>query len=99
MEEGMVTSVEPGLYKEGRWGIRIENLVVNRFYKDTEFGRFLNFETLTQCPIDTRCIEKDLLDENEIAWLNRYHEGVRDKLMPFVPEHVKNWLIRRTEPL
>lgn len=99
MEEGMVTSVEPGLYKEGRWGIRIENLVVNRFYKETEFGKYLNFETLTQCPIDTRCIEKDLLDENEIAWLNRYHEGVRDKLMPFVPDPVKSWLIRRTEPL
>lgn len=99
MEEGMVTSVEPGLYKEGRWGIRIENLVVNRFYRETGFGKYLNFETLTQCPIDTRCIEKDLLDENEIAWLNRYHEGVREKLMPFVPEHVRNWLIRRTEPL
>lgn len=99
MEEGMVTSIEPGLYKEGRWGIRIENLVVNRFYRETEFGKYLNFETLTQCPIDTRCIEKDLLDENEIAWLNRYHEGVRDKLLAFVPEHVKNWLIRRTEPL
>lgn len=99
MEEGMVTSVEPGLYKEGRWGIRIENLVVNRFYRETEFGKYLNFETLTQCPIDTRCIEKDLLDENEIAWLNRYHEGVRDRLLSFVPEHVKNWLIRRTEPL
>ena len=99
MEEGMVTSVEPGLYKEGRWGIRIENLVVNRFYKDTEFGKYLYFETLTQCPIDTRCIEKNMLDANEIAWLNRYHQGVREKLMPFVPDHVKNWLIRRTEPL
>ena len=99
MEEGMITSVEPGLYKEGKWGIRIENLVVNRFYKETGFGNYLYFETLTLCPIDTRCIEKELLDANEIAWLNGYHENVRDKLMPFVPEHVKNWLIRRTEPI
>lgn len=99
MEEGMVTSVEPGLYKEGRWGIRIENLVVNRFHEETEFGRYLCFETLTQCPIDTRCIERDLLDANEIAWLNRYHKGVREKLMPFVSEPVKNWLISRTEPI
>ena len=99
MEEGMITSVEPGLYREGKWGIRIENLVVSRFYEETGFGSYLCFETLTQCPIDTRCIEKDLLDDNEIAWLNRYHEGVRDKLIPFVPEHVKNWLIRRTEPI
>lgn len=99
MEEGMVTSVEPGLYKVGRWGIRIENLVVNRFYEETEFGRYLHFETLTQCPIDTRCIEKSMLDAGEIAWLNRYHEGVREKLMPFVPAHVKNWLITRTESI
>lgn len=99
MEEGMITSVEPGVYRVGKWGIRLENLVVNQFMETTEFGEFLHFETLTQCPIDTRCIDKSLLTENEISWLNRYHENVRRQLMPLVPDTVKNWLIARTEPV
>ncbi|EEO28604.1 aminopeptidase P family protein [Oxalobacter paraformigenes] len=99
MEEGMVTSVEPGLYRVGKWGVRLENLVVNQFVPDTEFGEFLCFETLTQCPIDTRCIDRSLLTENEISWLNRYHEKVRYSLMPLVADDVKDWLIKRTEPV
>ena len=99
MEEVMVTSVEPGLYRVGKWGVRLENLVVNQFVPDTEFGEFLCFETLTQCPIDTRCIDRSLLTENEISWLNRYHEKVRYSLMPLVADDVKDWLIKRTEPV
>ena len=99
MEEGMVTSVEPGLYREGKWGIRLENLVVNQPVREAGHGNFLYFETLTQCPIDTRCIDKSLLTQEEISWLNRYHEQVRQNLLPLVPEHVKSWLIERTEPV
>ena len=99
MEEGMVTSIEPGLYREGKWGIRLENLVVNQVFQDTEFGRFLCFETLTLCPIDTRCIDRSLLTEEEIAWLNRYHDRVRESLLPLVSEHVRGWLTERTKPL
>ena len=99
MEEGMVTSIEPGLYREGKWGIRLENLVVNQVFQDTEFGRFLCFDTLTLCPIDTRCIDRSLLTEEEIAWLNRYHDRVRESLLPLVSEHVRGWLTERTKPL
>lgn len=99
MEEGMVTSIEPGIYREGKWGIRLENLVVNQVVGDTEFGEFLRFETLTQCPIDTRCIDRSLLAEEELSWLNRYHEKVRQNLLPLVSEPVKDWLIKRTEPV
>lgn len=99
MEEGMVTSIEPGLYREGKWGIRLENLVVNQIAMNTEFGKFLRFETLTQCPIDTRCIDKSLMTEGEISWLNRYHEEVRKNLLPLVADYAKDWLIERTEPL
>ncbi len=99
MEEGMVTSIEPGLYREGKWGIRLENLVVNQAFQDTAFGRFLCFETLTLCPIDTRCIDRSLLTEEETAWLNRYHDKVRESLMPLVPDHVRGWLAERTKPV
>ena len=99
MEEGMVTSIEPGLYREGKWGIRLENLVVNQVFQNTEFGKFLCFETLTLCPIDTRCIDKSLLTEEEIVWLNRYHDRVRESLMPLVSGHVRDWLAERTKPL
>src|SRR3546814_5773887 len=77
MEPGMITSNEPGLYRPGRWGIRIENLVLAVPSVETEFGEFLKFETLTLCPIDTRCIELQLLAEGEKAWLNDYHSQVR----------------------
>ena len=95
----MVTSIEPGLYREGKWGIRLENLVVNQIADDEEAGKFLRFETLTQCPIDTRCIDKSLLTQEEISWLNRYHEKVRENLLPLVADYARDWLIKRTEPV
>jgi len=96
MEPGMVTSIEPGLYRPGGWGIRIENLVMNVPALTTEFGEFLAFETLTLCPIDTRCIERSLLRADEIAWLNGYHAMVRERLAPLVDGAARDWLVERT---
>lgn len=96
MEPGMITSNEPGIYRPGRWGVRIENLVANRSWMESELGEFLCFETLTLCPIDTRCIELSLLREDEIAWLNNYHQIVRERLSPWVDGSAKAWLECRT---
>ena len=98
MEPGMITSIEPGLYRPGQWGIRIENLVANVAIGATEFGDFLEFETLTLCPIDTRCIEPGMLSATDVAWLNAYHAVVRERLLPLVDGEAKAWLLLRTEP-
>lgn len=101
----MITSIEPGLYRPGRWGIRIENLVLNVPAASvgstgvTEFGEFLEFETLTLCPIDTRCIERSLLRQDEIDWLNGYHATVRERLSPLVAGPALAWLLERTTPI
>lgn len=97
MELGMITSNEPGLYRPGRWGIRIENLVLNRPGPTTEFGEFLEFETLTLCPIDTRCIDLTMLSVSDRNWLNGYHDEVRRRLLPLVDGDAKEWLLERTQ--
>ncbi|WUR13427.1 aminopeptidase P family protein [[Empedobacter] haloabium] len=99
MEPGMITSIEPGIYRPGKWGIRIENLVLNVPAEATEFGDFLAFETLTLCPIDTRCIDRTLLRADEIAWLNDYHATVLRRLRPHVQGAALAWLEERTTPL
>jgi len=99
MEEGMITSVEPGIYRPGRWGIRIENLVLAHSAGATEFGAFLGFETLTLCPIDTRCIDTALMRADEIDWLNDYHALVRARLAPHVAGRAAAWLAQRTEAI
>ena len=101
MEPGMITSIEPGLYRPGQWGIRIENLVMNvpARIETSEFGEFLEFETLTLCPIDTRCIERELLRADEIEWLNAYHATVRSRLAPMVSGAALDWLTVRTAPI
>lgn len=99
MQPGMITSVEPGLYRPGRWGVRIENLVLNVPAGEAGFGEFLEFETLTLCPIDTRCIELSLLSEDERAWLNAYHAIVRERLAPLVGGDALAWLETRTRPI
>jgi Xaa-Pro aminopeptidase len=99
MEPGMITSVEPGIYRPGRWGIRIENLVYNRSAGVAEFGEFLRFETLTLCPIDTRCVELGLLRDDERGWLNDYHALVRARLAPHVAGAAAAWLQLRTEAI
>jgi Xaa-Pro aminopeptidase len=99
MEPGMITSIEPGLYREGQWGVRIENLVMNVAGPNNAFGEFLDFETLTLCPIDTRCIDTALMRADEIAWLNDYHVTVRERLAPRVTDAALDWLLERTRPL
>ena len=102
MKENMITSNEPGLYRPGKWGIRIENLVVTRRVKqpkETEFGQYLCFEQLTLCPIDTQLIERSMLSDEEAAWLNGYHALVRDKLAPHTKGAAKEWLERNTRPI
>jgi Xaa-Pro aminopeptidase len=102
MEPGMITSVEPGVYRPGQWGVRIENLVMNvpaQTPEGSTFAEMLEFETLTLCPIDTRCIDRSLLREDEVAWLNAYHAVVRERLAPLVSGAALAWLMERTEPL
>ncbi|MCG3858278.1 aminopeptidase P family protein [Psychrobacter sp. Ps2] len=102
MKVGMISSNEPGLYREGKWGIRIENLVVNTPVAkptETEFGDFLNFETITYCPIDTLLIEPSLLDQTEIDWLNDYHSQVFAELKDRVEGAALEWLTERTKAI
>jgi Xaa-Pro aminopeptidase len=103
MEPGMITSNEPGIYRPGQWGVRIENLLLN-VPADTgaeaqHFGAFLRFETLTLCPIDTRCIERAMLGAEEVDWLNAYHAEVFRRVSPLVDGEALAWLERRTQPL
>ena len=99
MEPGMITSIEPGIYRPQQWGIRIENLVMNQPAETNEFGEFMRFETLTLCPIDTRIIDVSLMRSDELAWLNSYHATVRERLSPLVEGAARDWLLARTEPL
>jgi Xaa-Pro aminopeptidase len=107
MEPGMITSIEPGVYRAGQWGVRIENLVLNVSGIGTEgctpegtrFGEFLAFETLTLCPIDTRCIDMALMRADERDWLNAYHATVRERLAPRLSGDALAWLNTRTQPV
>lgn len=99
MQQGMITSVEPGIYRPGQWGVRIENLVLNVAAEKNSFGDFLRFETLTLCPIDTRCIEHNLLSRQEVDWLNHYHAEVRRRLHPLVDGAARDWLLQATKPI
>ena len=100
MEPGMILSNEPGYYKEGAYGIRIENLVVVTVEGIPESERnMMAFETVTLAPIDRNLIEADLLDGTERAWLNGYHAKVRNTLSPLVDQETRNWLNAATEPV
>ena len=100
MQPGMITSIEPGLYRAGQWGVRIENLVLNvPAATQEQFGEFLEFETLTLCPIDTRCIEQSLMRADEIAWLNAYHATVRTRLSPLLSGAGLEWMLHRTQTI
>lgn len=96
MQVGMITSIEPGTYRPGQWGVRIENLVLNRCAAGSVFGEFLEFETLTLCPIDTRCLEVERLTQEERDWLNTYHAEVRERLSPLLDGASLAWLQART---
>ncbi|MBC7918183.1 MAG: aminopeptidase P family protein [Rhodoferax sp.] len=100
MQPGMITSIEPGLYRAGKWGVRIENLVMNvPAAMNEQFGDFLEFETLTLCPIDTRCIDRSLLRTDEVLWLNQYHATVHQRLAPLVSGDALRWLNERTQAI
>jgi Xaa-Pro aminopeptidase len=99
MEPGMITSNEPGIYRPGRWGVRIENLLLNVAHETTEFGEFLRFETLTLCPIDIRCIERRLLTDDEADWLNDYHAEIRARVAPHLQGDALAWLERSTQSI
>lgn len=99
MQPGMISSIEPGTYRPGAWGVRIENLVINREAGKGAFGEFLEFETLTLCPIDTRCLLPEQLASEDIAWLNHYHQVVRERLSPLLKDDALQWLEQRTRPL
>ncbi|MFJ2320875.1 aminopeptidase P family protein [Pseudomonas sp. NPDC087817] len=96
MQSGMITSIEPGTYRPGRWGVRIENLAMNQVAGSSEFGEFLKFETLTLCPIDTRCLLPSLLTQEEKQWFNAYHAEVRERLSPLLEGAALEWLNTRT---
>ncbi len=89
-EEGMIITNEPGIYKEGRHGIRIENTLLVQPYKNTEFGQFYSFETISYCPIDMRAVDVSLLSNEEVKWVNDYHKMVFEKLSPYLGEE-KEW--------
>ena len=99
IEPGMLISDEPAIYREGEYGIRIENMVLCYEDEETEFGRFLKFDTLSLCYIDKSLIDISLLDQKEIDWLNFYHEEVYDKLNLYLTAEEKIWLKDKTEPL
>ncbi|MGQ1909641.1 aminopeptidase P family protein [Marinifilum sp. RC60d5] len=96
---GMITSNEPGLYRVGKYGIRHENLILCKKAESSEFGDFLNFETITLCHFETKGINTDILSPNEKIWLNNYHQKVYDILSPELDEKHKAWLRNKTKAI
>jgi len=99
LEEGMITSIEPGLYREGKYGIRIENLVLSKLLSSNLFGDFMDFETLTICYIATDLVDKSLLDQKHIDWLNKYNAWVFEKLSPHLSAEESVWLREKTKAI
>lgn len=96
LEPGMVMSDEPAMYRPGEYGIRTENMILIREDSETEFGKFLSFETLTLCYIDTKLVIPSMLSVREHAWLNKYHQMVYDLISPHLDEEEKAWLKEKT---
>jgi len=99
LEEGMVVSIEPGVYRAGKHGVRIENLARVRFDLENEFGRFLRFEMLSFCPIARAAIDRSMLEPKEAAWLDEYHRATYDAVAPLLGEAERAWLAEATRPL
>ncbi|MDB6181889.1 aminopeptidase P family protein [Paracoccus fistulariae] len=99
LEPGMILSNEPGYYREGAFGIRLENLIVVTKAPAETGRKMLGFETLTLCPIDTRAIDKNAMSRDEIDWLNSYHARLREELLPLIDAESQDWLHRATAPL
>ena len=98
LQAGMTVTDEPGVYLEGRFGVRIENTLLVAPYMETEFGKFLQFEPLTLCPIDKTPIAFEMMTPEEIEWLNAYHQHVFDTLSPYLSDEENRWLRRVTAP-
>ena len=99
LEPGMVLSNEPAIYREGEYGFRTENLMLVVEDKKTGYGRFLKFETLSLCFIDTELIEISMLERSETEWLNSYHKTVYEKISPFLSDEEKTWLKEKTKSI
>ena len=99
MVEGLTVTDEPGVYVEGRFGVRIENTLLVTPYINTPFGQFLQFESLTLCPIDLAPADLDLLTPEEVAWLDSYHQRVYDTLAPYLTADEQQWLRKNTLPV
>jgi peptidase, M24 family len=99
LHAGMTVTDEPGLYLEGKFGVRIENTLLIVPSETTPFGKFLKFETLTLAPIDTTPIIQDMLTSEELTWLNNYHHRVYETLSPYLEKNEKKWLEEATRPL
>ena len=99
LEPGMTLTDEPGIYKAGRHGIRIENTLVIVPAQESEFGTFYKFEPLTLCPIDKEAILIDMLNDEELNWFNEYHQMVYNRLKPFLNKQEQAWLEEATSPL
>jgi len=99
IEAGMLISNEPAVYREGLYGIRTENLMICYEDEETEFGKFLKFDTVSLCYIDRNLIEQDLLSRQETEWLNKYHEELYTKIAPYLESGEKAWLRLKTNPV
>ena len=99
LQVGMITSDEPGMYKAGEYGIRTENILRVCEDSETAFGKFLRFETMTLCYIDTRLIIAPMLSPREHAWLDKYHQRVYETLSPYLNEEERAWLREKTNPI
>lgn len=99
MVAGMTVTDEPGIYLEGKFGVRTENTLLVVPYKETPFGTFLQFEPLTLCPIDKSAIDISLMTEEEIGWLDEYHQMVYDRLSPYLDEEEREWLAVQCEEI
>lgn len=99
LRAGMTVTDEPGLYLKGKFGVRIENTLLIKDFVETAFGKFLQMESLTLCPIDTAPIDVDMLLPEEVEWLNAYHREVFEKLSPYLGDEEVEWLAEATKPL
>ncbi|MGJ8656205.1 MAG: aminopeptidase P family N-terminal domain-containing protein [Akkermansiaceae bacterium] len=99
MKLGMITTIEPGCYRSGSHGIRIENMVHTVLSQETEFGKFFKFENLTFCPINTDLIDRTILPQHQIDWLNNYHAEILEKLSPLLNEEEQAWLKHECRPM
>lgn len=99
LRAGMTVTDEPGLYLKGKFGVRIENTLLIKDFVETTFGKFLQMESLSLCPIDTAPIDVDMLLLEEVEWLNAYHREVFEKLSPYLEDEEVGWLAEATKPL